>query len=100
MTELKTTYKEQLERAKSNNINVVDLMVAYNVKDTFDWVTDYEFEKICELIKNAYLKSEYVELWQLIRALYIICDNDEENDILQVVTNTSISSLIDEAAEF
>ena len=100
MTELKTTYKEQLERAKENNINIIALNVAYEVHCTFDWVTDYEFEKICELIKTAYLKSEYAELWQLIRALYNICDNDEENDILQVVANTSISSLIDEASEF
>lgn len=98
--DLKTNYKKQLEKAKENNINITDLMVAYKVHHMFDWVTDYEFEKICELIKNAYLKSEYVEIWQLVRALYIICENDEENDILQVVANTSISSLIDEADEF
>lgn len=100
MTELKTTYKEQLEIAKSNNINIVALLVAYEVHCTFDWLNEVEFEETCKLIKTAYLKSDNIDIWKLCHALYNLCCEVDFEETLEIIKNTSVSSLIDEAYYF
>lgn len=99
MTELKTTYKKQLEIAKENNINLFALLVACEVKDTFDLnINDEEFEAICKIIKLAYLKSEGIEIWKLTHALYTLYESSEDKTtMLEFVNNLSYEIIIDEA---
>lgn len=68
-------YKEQLELAKENNINVIDLSIADEVKCIFNKkLSDDDFETACVLIKNAYLKSEYISINQLTKTLNTVID--------------------------
>ena len=81
MISKKRTYKETLEFARKNDISVTDLLVAEEVESKFYDVDDKEFEKICEVVENAYLKSDSIEVWAIAYALKEMVDKYEaEND--------------------
>lgn len=61
-------FRETLQLAKDNGLLVVDLIVADEVNAIFD-EEDERFEEMCSLVKTAYLKSENIEVWQLVKAL-------------------------------
>ena len=63
------TYKETLEFARKNDISVTDLLVADEVESKFYDVDEKEFEKICEVVENAYLKSDSIAVWEIVMAL-------------------------------
>ncbi len=81
MISKKRTYKETLEFARKNDISVTDLLVAEEIESKFYDVDDKEFEKICEVVENAYLKSDSIEVWAIAYALKEMADKYEaEND--------------------
>ena len=61
-------FRETLEKAKELEISAIDLIVADEVNAIFD-EEDERFEEMCSLVKTAYLKSENIEVWQLVKAL-------------------------------
>ena len=80
MTELKATYKEQLERAKENEINIMALNIAYELDCLFDGyisLTDDEFEEICKFIKSIVIDNQNLQIWDLIWHLREIILNEE-----------------------
>lgn len=74
-------FREQLQLAKANGLLVVDLIVADEVSAIFT-EDDERFEELCGKVKTAYLKSENIEVWQLVKALEYKLENGLElNDI-------------------
>ena len=61
-------FRETLEKARDLEISAIDLIVADEVNAIFD-EEDEHFEEMCGLVKTAYLKSENIEVWQLVKAL-------------------------------
>lgn len=88
MTTFNTTYKEQLQRAKEQGLNIVALSVAYEVSCKFDgWIylDDDTFEDICEFVRDIYLEYwfEVAEIVQLI--FNIITYNSYEDEPYKVL---------------
>lgn len=89
MTEFKTTYKQQLQQAKENNINVVSLLVAYEVSNI--WGIDYkDFEKICDVVKLIYTKSELDSVYDICERLrylleYYYLEELKEMDLNELI---------------
>ena len=65
----KLNYKETLELAEKYHINALDLDIAVNVNEEFNDVNNEEFEEICSLVENAYLKSDSIAVWEIVMAL-------------------------------
>ena len=95
------TYKETLEFARKNDISVTDLLVADEVESKFYDVDEKEFEKICEVVENAYLKSDSIEVWAIACALKELADDyEEENDGKKLDFNEVDKwTLLDKASE-
>lgn len=91
-------YREQLQKAKEIGINPISLQVANEAEYWFSGIelSENDFELICELIEDSWLKSEYSHINNLTRALYnIICECDlTEVSIEDIVKNTSLVELI------
>lgn len=62
-------YKETLNKAKENGIEVLKLNVAFEVSEEIENLDDGQFEKVCNLVERAYLKSESVEVWAICQAI-------------------------------
>ena len=100
-------YKEQLQKANEMGLDIISLQVANEVSCTFYEIelTDKEFELCCSTIENAYLKSEYLSVWNITKALRDLIKNqvlDEEekiyNSIEELIDNTSKCNLIEKAS--
>lgn len=100
-------YKEQLQKAKEMTLDIISLQVAMEVSCTFYEIelTDKEFELCCSIIENAYLKSEYSNVWNIAKALRDLIKNqvlDEEekiyNSIEELIDNTSKWDLLEKAS--
>lgn len=65
----KLNYKETLELAEKYHINALDLDIAVNVSEEFGDVNNEEFEEICSLVEKAYLKSDSIEVWEIVMGL-------------------------------
>lgn len=50
-------YQDSLDRAKKNNINVFDLIIATEVNEHLS-SKDNKFESICDLVKDIWLKLD------------------------------------------
>ena len=70
-------FRETLEKAREEHIDIIDLMVADEVNAIFD-EEDERFEEMCGKVKTAYLKSEGIEVWQLVKALEYKLENGLE----------------------
>ena len=69
-------FRETLEKAREEHIDIVDLIVANEVEAIFE--EDERFEEMCGKVKTAYLKSEGIEVWQLVKALEYKLENGLE----------------------
>lgn len=90
-------YKETLRLARLNHIDVIKLDVAIEVECIFYDVdlTEEQFEKVCILIEDAYLKSEYLSINQLTigaNALY-----EDYQDVDKMLENVDRYDVIDRA---
>lgn len=67
------TYREQLNFAEENNLNVFDLTCAQEVKDALLEANapelDEEFENLCWQAGEAYLKIEYSKIYDTALAI-------------------------------
>lgn len=64
------TFSEQLALAKQNNINIAELNIAYEVECSYEeGANTPRFEDICKAVYNLWLKTEGLEVCQLISAL-------------------------------
>lgn len=50
-------FKETLEFASENGINHLNLMIATEIAVVFEDVNSDEFEQLCYLVRDTYLKS-------------------------------------------
>lgn len=51
-------YKETLNKASELSINHIDLMIAKEVDYWFKYADAKEFEQLCEITKDTYLKTD------------------------------------------
>lgn len=72
------TFKEQLEKANELGLNVLDLRVALEVKDTtenspyedFKDIGDNAYNALCGFIRDIYLKTDVdIELTEIIESV-------------------------------
>ena len=91
-------YKETLEKARELRINVLKLEVATEMKYIFDeLLCDEDFELCCSFVKQAYLKSEKVTLYNLCIALETFINANIGKTIKTMLEEMSFYDLIDEA---
>lgn len=96
---MELNYKQTLEKARELGIDVLKLEVACEMKYIFDeTLCDEDFELCCNFVKQAYLKSEKVTIYNLCIALETFINaNIEEKTIKTMLEEMSFYDLIDEA---
>lgn len=78
-------FRNLLNIAKENNVNVVDLDVAstltcsLNDKGLNKEVSDEQFEEACSTIKAVYLKYDELTVWSVVQALLDIIESKEKS---------------------
>lgn len=78
-------YKQQLDFAKTNKIDPIALQVANEVECTFEReLSEEDFETICSLIERAYLKSEGVEVWSIVKAINDLLEEKTIGDLKEM----------------
>lgn len=94
-------YRNLLQKAKENNIEVVDLDVAHELSCYLnEEVSDKKFDEACSLIKETYLKYEDLTVWSVTRALLDhIADEDETLETFDL-TSITRSELCDKACHY
>lgn len=99
-------YREQLEKSKQYGIDVISLDVANEVECIiFEFeMTEKEFEMICGFVEQCYLKSEYSNIPNLVKAIrdlilkQVYNEEKEENiysSIEELINNTSKWDLLE-----
>jgi hypothetical protein len=79
------TFREQLNKANELKINICDLIIANELDCILDFeYTESQFEKLCSLAREVYLKSEYVSENAIAHAIndLITCDNKTVKQVL------------------
>ena len=71
------TFYETLELSRKYGINYIDLAVAVEVEFKFENVSRDEFEVLCDIAKEAYLKSEGQDIEVLVYSLYEIINTEK-----------------------
>ena len=94
-------YKNLLQKAKENNIEVIDLDVANELSCCLnEEVSDKKFDEACSLIKETYLKYEDLTVWSVTRALLdYIADEDKTLETFDL-TSITRSELGDKACYY
>ena len=92
-------YKEQLQKARENKLDIISLSVANEVECIFEnALNEEEFELACYLVERAYLKSEDITIWAIAKALYNILINKENTISFEEKMNElAISELLEKA---
>lgn len=76
------SFKETLKLASKFHINSFDLEIANEVAFQFNSyeikLTNKQFEKVCTMVKDAYLKSEDLTIEKLVAAYIAILKRDEK----------------------
>ena len=89
------TYREQLEKAKEIGLNVIDLMIANECEDNFNFsYTEEEFEKLCEFVRVCFIKSDCTTESITNAINFYVCD---KNMTIKQVLSFSYHKIIDEA---
>lgn len=58
------TFRETLTKARENNIDILDLCIACECDNTFDFdYTQEEFEKLCKKARFVFMKSDNLTEW-------------------------------------
>lgn len=85
-------YIQTLNKARELDLNIIMLEVANEVASLDLYFSNDDFEEICTLVEEAYLKSEDLSINQLARALAKLISEDKKS--LKDITRRT---LIDEA---
>ena len=92
-------FKETLNKAKEYGIEVLDLDIANEVSCTLTVdVNDDTFEKICKLIRRAYLKTEYISINDFCLCIDNLITNGEL--AIEDISSYYISDLIEQASYY
>lgn len=89
-------FKEQLNTARAHSLSIIDLDIANEL-----WacckqeLSDKQFDEACSLIKSAWLRSDDITVWSLVKALLEMTNNNIENSDLHQI---SPYDLIDKAS--
>lgn len=90
------SYKEQLKKANEVGINICDLTIANELDCVLNFeYTEEQFEKLCNLAKETYLKSEDISANSIAHAINILVNYD--NKTIEEVLNMSVWSLVSKA---
>lgn len=92
-------FKETLKKAKEVGIEILDLDIANEVSCTLTVeINDDDFEEICKLIRQAYLKSEYISIND-----FCLCIDNLITDgelALEDISSYNVSDLIEQASYY
>lgn len=95
---MELNYKQTLEKARELGINVLKLEVACEMENIFDeTLCDEDFELCCNFVKQAYLKSEKVTIYNLCIALETFINDNIGKTIKTALEEMNHYDLIDEA---
>lgn len=92
MNNINLNYRQSLNKANEQNLNILMLEVADEVDCMNIDFKEKDFEIACSLVEEAYLKSEDLSINQLARALAKLISEDKK--ALEDITRRK---LIDEA---
>jgi hypothetical protein len=83
------TFREQLNKANELNLSILDLSIANECDSVFNFeYTEKQFEELCALARQAFLKGEYVDEYALAQAINDLIV-EEEKTIGQVLSMTA-----------
>lgn len=81
----KMSFKEQLDKATENGLNICDLTIANECECVFDFdYTEEEFEQLCARAREIYLKGDNLTENSVAKAINELI-KDEEKTIKQVL---------------
>ncbi len=90
-------FKTQLQEFnKLNQFNLCDLVVAEELSFLLDDLSDDDFEILCQTTRNAYLKSEYCSIKQVVEAIYQLL----QHDTVQEIAEMDYFDILEIAAEY
>jgi hypothetical protein len=95
-------YREQLEKAKEIGIDPISLQVANEVECViveFE-MTPREYQLICSFVEQCYLKSEYSNIYNLVRAIRDLILKQVYNEEKEENIYSSIEELINETSRW
>lgn len=70
-------YKELLTKAEKENIDVLSLMTAYEVKNVLtNRINDSQFEVLCNKIVNAYFRDNRMSIMHVVKTIKILIVDD------------------------
>lgn len=82
-------YREALDFTRKNNISILDITVACECDCAFEFdYTDEQFERLCEVAKNAVLKGERnIDEYAVATAInYLIVDDGKSiEDVINMI---------------
>jgi len=91
LTDEELSFKETLKLASKFHINRFDLEVADEVAYQFNSneikLTNKQFEKVCTMVKDAYLKSEDLTIEKLVEAYINLIKRNEQKITKQMIIN-------------
>jgi hypothetical protein len=91
-------FKEQLNKAKANNLIIIDLDIANELETCCEQeLSDKQFDEACSLIKEAWMRSDNITVWSFVKALLEMTNNNIENFNLHQI---SPYDLIDKASYY
>lgn len=93
------TYREQLNKAKELGLSIIDLVVADECKAVFTFsYTDEEFERLCELVKICYIKSDGLDEYCIASAVNELVE--EDGKMIAEILEMKYYTIIDKATWF
>jgi hypothetical protein len=92
------SFKKQLQEFKKlNTFNLYDLVVAEEMDFLSEEVSDSDFEILCQVAKNAHLKSEYCSIQQVVNAIYQLL---QDGCTVQEIAEYDYFDILEIAAEY
>ena len=92
-------YKETLDKAREMKIDTFTLMVAEECEQyfRFDYTPD-EFEMLCEVVRECYRKSDYIEVGDIARTITDFIE--EEGETIKSVLSMDKWTIIAKASYY
>lgn len=88
------TFKEIRKEFLNSGLSLIDVVVADEVYYQFTYVPSSMYEKACGLVKETYLKCEFIDIQALAIALYnLVFEKDKK---LEEITKRE---LVEEASQ-
>lgn len=91
-------YKEQLDKANELGLNITDLTIAAECDCIFQFShTREQFEELCDKVRQIYLASDTVAVWQVVAVINDLIVLDGQS-VEEVISSNNKWEILDKAS--